>query len=134
MPRCLDSLLSPASAAVPPLFAVIAVTSWLSVSHARRSIASFFLILAVASALAGPDSRQGPGPKEVVLRAYTFKYQRASEALSADLPAALAAAARSSYQPQGNTLVIRDIDAAIRAHHAGAPGFRPPGSRRCGWR
>jgi len=83
------------------------------VSHARRSIASFFLILAAASALLAQSPEQGPGPKEVVLRAYTFKYQRANEDLSLVYPL-LSPRGTVEYQPQGNTLVIRDVDAAIR--------------------
>ena len=83
------------------------------VSHARRSIASFFLILAVTSALLAQAPEQGPGPKEVVLRAYTFKHQRASEALVLVYPL-LSPRGTVEYQPKGNTLVIRDVDAAIR--------------------
>lgn len=95
------------------------------VSHARRSIASFFLILAVASALLAQSPEQGPGPKEVVLRAYTFKHQRASEALSLVYPL-LSPRGTVEYQPQGNTLVIRDIDAAIRRIMPVLRGFDHP--------
>lgn len=97
----------------------------ISVSHARRSIASFFLILAVASALLAQTPEQGPGPKEVVLRAYTFKYQRANEALSLVYPL-LSPRGTVEYQPQGNTLVIRDVDAAIRRIMPVLRGFDHP--------
>lgn len=95
------------------------------VLHARRSIASFFLILAVASALLAQSPEQGPGPKEVVLRAYTFKHQRASEALSLVYPL-LSPRGTVEYQPQGNTLVIRDVDAAIRRIMPVLRGFDHP--------
>ena len=97
----------------------------ISVSHARRSIASFFLILAVTSALLAQSPEQGPGPKEVVLRAYTFKHQRASEALALVYPL-LSPRGTVEYQPQGNTLVIRDVDSAIRRIMPVLRGFDHP--------
>jgi hypothetical protein len=95
------------------------------VSHARRSIASFLLILAVTSGLSAQSPEQGPGPKDVVLRAYTFKYQRASEALSLVYPL-LSPKGTVEYQPQGNTLVIRDVDAAVRRIMPVLRGFDHP--------
>jgi hypothetical protein len=80
------------------------------VSPARRSLASFLMVLAVASCLsAQPEAGAG----DVVLRAYTFKYQRASEALALVYPL-LSQQGTVEYQPKGNTLVIRDVEAAVR--------------------
>jgi type II/III secretion system protein len=73
----------------------------------RRSIASFLLLLAVTA----PLWAQPPGG-DVVVRAYTFKYQRASEAVPLVYPL-LSARGTVEYQPAGNTLVIRDTQAAI---------------------
>jgi hypothetical protein len=81
------------------------------VSPARRSLASFLLVLAVASCLSAQPPGAGAG--DVVLRAYTFKYQRASEALALIYPL-LSPQGTVEYQPQGNTLVIRDVEAAVR--------------------
>jgi hypothetical protein len=75
-----------------------------------RSIASFLLVLAVASCLSA--QAQAPGPREVVLRAYTFKHQRASEAVSLVYPL-LSPRGTVELQPAGNTLVIRDVQGAI---------------------
>jgi hypothetical protein len=76
----------------------------------RRSIASFLLLLAVTSALSGQSP--GPGPRDVVLRVYTFKYQQASEALPLVYPL-LSPRGTVEVQPAGNTLVIRDQQGAI---------------------
>jgi hypothetical protein len=76
----------------------------------RRSIASFLLALAVASALAAQPP--APGPQDVLLRAYTFKYQRASEAVTLVYPL-LSPQGTVELQPASNTLVIRDVQAAI---------------------
>jgi len=92
------------------------------VSHARRSLASFFLVLAVASAL---SAQPGPAPTEIVLRAYTFKYQRASEALSLVYPL-LSPRGTVEFQPQGNTLVIRDTQATIKRIMPVLRGFDHP--------
>jgi type II/III secretion system protein len=78
------------------------------VVNVRRSIASFLLVLAVAS----PLLAQGQGG-EVVVQAYTFKYQRASEAVPLVYPL-LSPRGTVEYQPAGNTLVIRDTQAAIQ--------------------
>jgi hypothetical protein len=79
----------------------------ISVPPLRRSFASILLVLAVAS----PLWAQTPG-EEVVVRAYTFKYQRASEAVPLVYPL-LSPRGTVEYQPAGNTLVIRDTQAAI---------------------
>jgi hypothetical protein len=80
----------------------------------RRSIASFLLILlTAASALLAQPQVPGPAPGEVVLRAYTFKYQQAGEALSLVYPL-LSARGTVEFQPQANTLVIRDTQEYVR--------------------
>jgi hypothetical protein len=81
------------------------------VSHVRRSLASFLLILAVTSALLAQAPEPGPG--EVVVRAYTLKHQRAGEALSLVYPL-LSPRGTVELQPQGNTLVIRDTQATVK--------------------
>jgi type II/III secretion system protein len=111
MPRF--ALFARSRGGLTPLSSLRGKVQGIPVSHARRSIASFFLILAVASALLAQPPETGPGPKEVVLRGYTFKHQRASEALALVYPL-LSPRGTVEYQPQGNTLVIRDVDAAIR--------------------
>jgi type II/III secretion system protein len=82
----------------------------ISVSPVSRSIASFLLILAAASCLAAQP--QAPGPRDVVLQAYTFKYQRAGEALPL-VYTLLSPRGTVEYQPASNTLVIRDTQAAV---------------------
>lgn len=77
-------------------------------SPVHRSIASFLLVLAVTSPLWAQ-----PQGGEVVVRAYTFKHQRASEAVILVYPL-LSPRGTVEYQPAGNTLVIRDTQAAIR--------------------
>lgn len=76
----------------------------------RRSLASLFLLLALTMAL--PGLSQAPGPRDVVVRAYTFKYQQASEALPLVSPL-LSRRGTVELQPAGNTLVIRDQQDAI---------------------
>lgn len=80
----------------------------LSVPPLRRCFASFLLALAITSVVWA----QQPKPGEVVLRAYTFKYQRASEAILLVYPL-LSERGTVELQPAGNTLVIRDTQAAI---------------------
>jgi hypothetical protein len=92
------------------------------VSPARRSLTSFLLVLAVASCL---SAQPGAGAGDVVLRAYTFKYQRASEALALVYPL-LSPQGTVEYQPQGNTLVIRDVEAAVRRVMPVLRGFDHP--------
>lgn len=72
----------------------------------RRSIASFLGLLALASML----SAQPQG--EIVVRAYTFQHQRASEALAL-VSRMLSPRGAVELQPAGNTLVIRDVQARI---------------------
>jgi hypothetical protein len=74
----------------------------------RRSIASFLLVLAVTSPLWAQ-----PQDDDVVVQAYTFKYQRAREAVPLVDPL-LSPRGTVEYQPKGNTLVIRDTQEAIR--------------------
>jgi hypothetical protein len=82
----------------------------LSVSPALRSLVSFLWILALASTLTAQPAARGAG--EVVLQAYTFRYQRASEAVALVYPL-LSAKGTVELQPRGNTLVIRDVQAAL---------------------
>lgn len=93
-----------------------------SVSPLRRSgrsIVSFLWVLAVASALAAkpPEPARtvalAASQGEIVLRAYTFKYQQASEAMTVVSPL-LSPRGTVELQPSGNTLVIRDTEAALR--------------------
>ncbi|HEX6901574.1 MAG TPA: secretin N-terminal domain-containing protein [Thermoanaerobaculia bacterium] len=72
----------------------------------RRSIASFLGLLALASMLSAQPQA------EVVVRAYTFQHQRASEALALVYPL-LSPRGAVELQPAGNTLVVRDVQAAI---------------------
>jgi hypothetical protein len=74
----------------------------------RRSVVSLLLLLALTSAL--PALPQAPG--EIVVRAYTFKYQQAGEAVSLVYPL-LSPRGTIELQPGGNTLVIHDTQAAI---------------------
>lgn len=80
-----------------------------AVPQLRRSVASFLWILAVASGL----SAQPPAPGEIVVRAYTFKYQKANEALAMVYPL-LSPRGTVELQPAGNTLVVRDTQEAMR--------------------
>jgi hypothetical protein len=80
------------------------------VSPVRRSVASLFLVLALGSAL--PAWPQAPAPGEVVVRGYTFRYQRAGEAVSLVYPL-LSPRGTVEFQPASNTLVIRDTQAAV---------------------
>ena len=58
-------------------------------------------------------SQSAPGPRDIVTRAYTFKYQRASEAVVMVYPL-LSPKGTVELQPGGNTLVIRDTQAAVQ--------------------
>jgi hypothetical protein len=80
-----------------------------AVPHLRRSVASFLWFLAVASGL----SAQPPAPGEIVVRAYTFKYQKASEALAMVYPL-LSPRGTVELQPAGNTLVVRDTQEYVQ--------------------
>lgn len=91
-----------------------------SVLLLRRSIASFLGLLALASILAAQPQA------EVVVRAYTFQHQRASEALALVSPL-LSPRGAVELQPAGNTLVIRDVPAAINRIMPALRNFdRPP--------
>lgn len=80
-----------------------------SVSPALRPLVSFLWVLALASTLtAQPAAPAG----EVVLQAFTFHHQRASEAVALVYPL-LSAKGTVELQPKGNTLVIRDTPAAL---------------------
>lgn len=78
----------------------------------RRSIASFLLILAVASCVSAQPPAPRPGPRDVLVQAYTFKYRQASDAVALVYPL-LSPQGTVEVQPAGNTLVIRDVQAAI---------------------
>lgn len=80
------------------------------VSPVRRSAVSFLCILALASALA---AQPPAGPGEILLRAYTLKYQSASEAVTLVYPL-LSPKGTVELQPSGNTLVVRDTAEALR--------------------
>ena len=77
-----------------------------SVLLMRRSIASFLGLLALASVLSAQPQA------EIVVRAYTFQHQRASEALALVHPL-LSPRGTVELQPAGNTLVIRDVQAKV---------------------
>lgn len=87
--RVRGTLLSPVKAALCPL-------------------AGLFWFLAVASCLAAQAPADG-----VVVQAYTFRYQRAAEAVALVDPL-LSAKGSIELQPGGNTLVVRDTPAAIK--------------------
>jgi hypothetical protein len=83
------------------------------VSPVRHFMVSLLwaLALIVPAFPAAPQS--APGPRDVVTRAYTFKYQRASEAVIMVYPL-LSPKGTVELQPGGNTLVIRDTQAAVQ--------------------
>ncbi len=86
-------------------------------SPVRRGSASLLLALAFAAALAAgvlPARAAGaPGADdEPVLHAYSFKHQRASDAISLVHPL-LSARGTVELQPADNTLVIRDSAAVL---------------------
>lgn len=74
----------------------------------RRSVASLLLLLTLVAAL--PALPQAAG--EIVVWAYTFKYQRPGEAVSLVYPL-LSPQGTVEFQRAGNTLVIHDTQAAI---------------------
>ncbi|HEY0553975.1 MAG TPA: secretin N-terminal domain-containing protein [Thermoanaerobaculia bacterium] len=81
----------------------------------RRSalILSWALLLMVAATALSAAAPGAPDPKEIGVQVYTFKYQRASEAVAMVYPL-LSPRGTIELQPGGNTLVIRDTAAAIR--------------------
>lgn len=78
----------------------------------ERTALCFLWILVLTSCLAAAQPRPAQRPEEVVLRAYTFKYQRASEAISHVYPL-LSPRGTVELQPATNTLVLRDIPSAL---------------------
>jgi hypothetical protein len=87
----------------------------LSVSLMRRFALSlpWVLILLLTGTVLSAAPPATPDPREIAVRAYTFKYQRASEAVAMVYPL-LSPRGTVELQPSGNTLVIRDTAAAIR--------------------
>jgi hypothetical protein len=91
-----------------------------SVPPTRRSIASFLGLLALASMLSAQPQA------EIVVRAYTFQHQRASEARTL-VSGLLSPRGAVELQPAGNTLVIRDVPSAINRIMPALRNFdRPP--------
>lgn len=101
----------------------------------RRSMQSFLWALVLlsalasggsaASALAGQAPQAAPAPGEIVLRAYSFKYQRASEVMTLIYPL-LSPRGTIELQPGGNTVVIRDTSETIRRILPVLKGFDHP--------
>lgn len=79
----------------------------------RRSVVSLLWAVALLAVVLPAAPQGAQDPKEVVVRAYTFKYQRASEAVMMVYPM-LSPRGTVELQPSGNTLVIRDTVEAIR--------------------
>ena len=82
-------------------------------SPVRRSLVSLLWVLALLAPVLPAAPQNAADAQEIVVRAYTFKYQRASEALPMIYPL-LSPRGTVELQPGGNTLVIRDTAAAIR--------------------
>jgi hypothetical protein len=83
------------------------------VSPVRRSLVSLLWALALTVPALPVAPQSAPGPRDVVTRAYTFKYQRASEAVVMVYPL-LSSKGTVELQPSGNTLVIRDTVTAVQ--------------------
>jgi len=79
----------------------------------RRSLVSLLWALALIAPALPAAPQSAPGPRDVVTRAYTFKYQRASEAVVLVYPL-LSPKGTVELQPGGNTLVIRDTVTAVQ--------------------
>jgi hypothetical protein len=96
----------------------------------RRFVASLLWALVLAPALVLPLPAQqiqplpGGGP-EIVLRAYTFKYQRANEVMALVYPL-LSPRGTIELQPGGNTVVIRDTAETVRRIVPVLKGFDHP--------
>jgi hypothetical protein len=95
----------------------LAVSRSLSLSRSLRSLASLLLgALILSSALAAQPAAKAAGAVaaagEVVLQAYTLRHQRASDAVALVYPL-LSPKGTVELQPGGNTLVIRDVPAAL---------------------
>jgi hypothetical protein len=82
------------------------------VSPVRRSAVGLLWVLTLMAAVLPAAPQSAPGPREIVVRAYTFQYQRASEAVMMVYPL-LSPRGTVELQPSGNTLVIRDTAEAI---------------------
>jgi hypothetical protein len=96
----------------------------------RRALASCLVMSLSALALAGPAAAQaGPGtPRKAggtVLHAFAFKYQQASDAVALVHPL-LSPGGTVELQPRGNTLVIRDNQAALNRILPVLRGFDHP--------
>lgn len=78
----------------------------------ERTALCFLWILVLTSCLAAAQPRPAQRPEEVVLRAYTFKHQRASDAVAIVYPL-LSPRGTVELQPATNTLVLRDIPSAL---------------------
>lgn len=78
--------------------------------HVRRILAALLWAIALAPALLAQPSGV---PEDLVLHAYTFKHQPAAEALELVRPL-LSKRGTVELQPAGNTLVVRDVGAAIK--------------------
>jgi hypothetical protein len=79
----------------------------------RRSLVGLLWALALLAAVLPAMPQSAPGPREIVTQVYTFKYQRASEAVMMVYPL-LSPRGAVELQPSGNTLVIRDTAEVIR--------------------
>jgi hypothetical protein len=78
--------------------------------HVRRTLAALLWAIALAPALLAQPSGV---PEDLVLHAYTFKHQPAAEALELVHPL-LSKRGTVELQPGDNTLVVRDVPAAIK--------------------
>ena len=85
----------------------------LPVSPVRRFLVSLLWALALIVPVLPVAPQSAPGPRDVVTRAYTFKYQRASEAVVLVYPL-LSSKGTVELQPSGNTLVIRDTLTSVQ--------------------
>lgn len=83
--------------------------------HPRRLVACFLLAVSLSAVSLAPAlvaQRGGQSRAELVLHAYTLKHQPASDAIALVHPL-LSPRGTVELQPGGNTLVLRDIPAAL---------------------